>query len=301
MLCGPSQEESLSLTGEFGIPANVVICKSCGLIYLNPRWDSAAYQQFYRDEYEHYYGRSTGRKTDTRSPYVHSRQVHERLTSLGLPVPKRILEIGAGMGWNLQYLRDQWGHGVDCFAIEPSLERVQSLENDSGIQVIARDVDSDWTPDHAQSFDLIILRHVLEHMLNPLDTLKKAHDALAPGGIIYIAVPDMMSPSGSLRLFWYKAVHTYYFSQETLRRITDLCGLRVDRLHSEQSELWGTFRASETKAIKRAPESVYEMQLNAIREYTRNRRFKDIVGSIYRYVPDRAKACIPSPIKNRFF
>ncbi|MGB1103628.1 MAG: hypothetical protein ACPG21_08370 [Crocinitomicaceae bacterium] len=36
-LCGEDDTDLLSTVGQHGIPINLVICKNCGLGYLNPR------------------------------------------------------------------------------------------------------------------------------------------------------------------------------------------------------------------------------------------------------------------------
>ncbi|HEY1757768.1 MAG TPA: class I SAM-dependent methyltransferase [Bryobacteraceae bacterium] len=45
----------------------------------------------------------------------------------------------------------------------------------------------------AEPFDTIILGHVLEHVENPVEVLRKARASLAPGGVICCAVPNAHS------------------------------------------------------------------------------------------------------------
>jgi 2-polyprenyl-3-methyl-5-hydroxy-6-metoxy-1,4-benzoquinol methylase len=42
-----------------------------------------------------------------------------------------------------------------------------------------------------EKFDLIILSHVLEHLLNPSVFLKKIKSILSDNGILYIEVPSL--------------------------------------------------------------------------------------------------------------
>jgi hypothetical protein len=86
-------------------------------------------------------------------------------------------------------------------------------------------------------FDLIVFRHVLEHLLI-LTALKKVLPRTCFEGYVYIAVPDMMHPDGSLADFWYRCVHTYYYSEITLSRIAAMAGFKPVVIRSENSELW---------------------------------------------------------------
>lgn len=51
-LCGSNDYEKVCEEGKFGLPTNVILCKECGLGYLNPRWDGDSYMNFYRYEYD---------------------------------------------------------------------------------------------------------------------------------------------------------------------------------------------------------------------------------------------------------
>ncbi len=44
---------------------------------------------------------------------------------------------------------------------------------------------------HHQLYDLIILRHVLEHTYHPVRLVKYLSGHLAPDGVIYIEVPNL--------------------------------------------------------------------------------------------------------------
>lgn len=91
--------------------------------------------------------------------------------------------------------------------------------------------------------DLVILKNTVEHMLEPVKTLKKLSVVLSKNGIIYIAVPDMMHPRLKLRDYskWWKCylrpVHVYYFSRETLFKTLDLAGLEAIEFGEENEEI----------------------------------------------------------------
>ena len=61
-----------------------------------------------------------------------------------------------------------------------------------GVKILTNDVDNEIDDMHHGSFDLIVMRHVLEHLENPVTALKKIVNLLSKDGILYIAVPNSL-------------------------------------------------------------------------------------------------------------
>jgi len=223
-ICQADDFELISKKGQFGLPVNVGICRNCGLGYLNPRWDKASYSHFYRVDYDKYY------RPD----------IHEQSTRLGSTNPilerlerKRllpddvnfILDIGSGEGSNLADFGRRFPSSR-LFAIEPS-EASQELLRGLNIEIISSDAASQWDKDLQGRFDIIIMRHVLEHFLDPAQILIKARGCLSKDGIVYIAVPNCLNPVNRLEGHWFRVVHTYYFNRFSLKNIMSITGLKV--------------------------------------------------------------------------
>ena len=75
-------------------------------------------------------------------------------------------------------------------------------------------------------FDVIVLNHVLEHFLSPLEEMEEIHRILKPNGIIYLAVPNSKTLQFTYTCEnWYHLDiprHLYHFSPDTLRRFLEL-------------------------------------------------------------------------------
>lgn len=222
--CGQTNDVKLSTHGQFGLPLRVVICRNCALVYLNPRWTRPKYLEFYTSEYDKYYRPSIGKGP---ADNVTSEIVHNRLLGFAkdMAPPESILEIGAGSGDLLSYLASRFDTNR-LFAIEPSVEARSKLA-ESDIKVLASDIEADWEEGFQGKIDLVIMRHVLEHFHDPQLALNKAAAALSPNGLIYIAVPNNMKPKPPLESYWFRVVHTYYFSESTLRSLLAKSGLTV--------------------------------------------------------------------------
>lgn len=225
--CGQTDDLELSTRGQFGLPLRIVICRNCALVYLNPRWTRTKYLDFYTSEYDKYYRPSIGKEpTDN----VTSEIVHNRMLGFAKDIapPESILDIGAGSGDLLSYLASRFDTNR-LFAIEPS-EGAQNKLAELNIEVLASDIEADWEKEFYGQIDLVIMRHVLEHFHDPQLALNKAAAALSPNGLIYIAVPNNMKPKPPLESYWFRVVHTYYFSESTLRSLLAKSGLNVLKL-----------------------------------------------------------------------
>ena len=163
-----------------------------------------------------------------------------------------------------------------------------------GAELISNDVASDWHIGNEGRFDLITMRHALEHFLDPVAVLKKVSVALSPRGLVYVSVPNMMSPTRhALSKSWFRVVHTYYFSRATLGRALAMAGLGpFGEICSEGSELWGVFRKG---SIRVDDTSVYAAQMKTIRSHRR----RQLIRKPRALVPERLISLVPRGIKDR--
>ena len=250
-ICKSCDSEKICDTGQFGLPAYVVICKDCGLSYLNPRWTKERYTKFYEHEYDGYYRPQVKSKNDDTGMNVYE-PVHNRLVSSGLLPIKidRVLDIGSGDGSYLSYLMERLGD-AEYFAIEPSKQCRKSLV-ERGVEILGTDVDSEY-PKFEGSFDLIVLRHVLEHMQDPVEAAKKVRSLLSDSGVAYFAIPNSMK-FGDLPLagYWFRVVHTYYFGPCSLKNVFKRAGLELISLTEgdqyNEKELFAMVRRGEEVA-----------------------------------------------------
>jgi SAM-dependent methyltransferase len=98
----------------------------------------------------------------------------------------RLLEVGCG-GGDFLYAVNRAGWEVK--AVEYSAVLADSLRNELGFDVRAGDL----TPGlwEKESFDVVVMWSVLEHLRNPLEALKMASAYLKPGGTLFIQIPTL--------------------------------------------------------------------------------------------------------------
>lgn len=263
-LCGRSDTTRLSSRGQNNDPANVVLCQHDGFVYLSPRMDAAGYAAYYAQSYEEEYRVEHG--DDTIRPVY--RLVTDRLAPHLSDAPSTALSVGAGLGSILHLLKDQHP-ALACAAIEPTPGAQRHLREVKGFDVIAGDIESDWDEGREGHYDVIIMRHVLEHLLDITSSLDRIRTTLSDEGVAYIAVPDMMHPSGSLRHSWYRTPHVVYFAATTLRHFLARSGLEVLDMVEEGHEIWCVVRKGEHGTYE-VPASHARDQMSVIRRHARS-------------------------------
>lgn len=194
---------------EMLVPANGCLmrrCRDCGL-WVNAGEALADSADHYGPEYHDYhYGRRRHQKL--RSARLIVRQLE------GLCPGGRLLDVGCSFGHVLQAATEAgWdAHGVDVN------EEVIARCRAAGLQ--ARVADMGHLPFADATFDLLHLRHVLEHDRAVAANLLEMRRVLKPGGLLVVEVPDCACLKVRLRgaayaKFW-KPDHLVGFTPATL-------------------------------------------------------------------------------------
>ncbi|GMV33311.1 MAG: methyltransferase domain-containing protein [Chloroflexi bacterium CFX1] len=117
----------------------------------------------------------------------------ERLTNQIAAVKRNIaiggmkaLDIGCGGGLFLAALKREGAHVT---GIELSDTRAHYAKSKHGIEVVKRPIEDEYWGTFANSFDIVTLWDVIEHVNFPQATLKAAARTLKPGGVLLIDTP----------------------------------------------------------------------------------------------------------------
>lgn len=111
--------------------------------------------------------------------------IAQKLSELGLPPDADILEIGCGTGGNITML-ERFGR---VYAIEMNEEARDIAQARSGSAVIRSGCCPDDLPFQPNSFDLVCMFDVLEHIEHDAETLARVRGLLKPNGQLLITVP----------------------------------------------------------------------------------------------------------------
>ena len=244
-LCNAVEEEPLLETADYitGEWFRVVRCRSCGLVYVSPRPAE--------EELSRYYPQTHQQSEPAAYERADARPRIRLVAALLGGRSGRVLDVGCGKGLLLRGLQER---GWEVVGTE--LSEVSSRFA-AGLGIPVHRVCLEEYPGTPGNFDVITLYHSLEHMVDPLRTLKAAHRLLRPGGYLVVEVPNF--GSWYARLFrgaWFfldVPRHLYHFTPHTLGRLVDAAGFRIARetLHNTQYDAFGAVQSLLNMALRR--------------------------------------------------
>jgi len=153
-------------------------CKRCDVIYLSPRPTADSLPSIYPASY-HAFNFSAARFgfAYTARSWIDKRRVLG--AARGLSETARILDVGCGDGFHLQLLRKFGRPGWRLEGIDSDPRAIAAARR-SGLDVHLGDVHEIDLP--LSSYDLILLIMTVEHLADPLETLRRVRELLRPGG-----------------------------------------------------------------------------------------------------------------------
>lgn len=199
-----------------------VVCKMCGLVYLNPRINKKKAQKIYcKDNYRTL--KQTEQKSLTQEYLEWATQTNSEKASWILQNisikksngKKRMLDIGCAAGHLMQAFKKR---GWETLGIEPNKVAAEYGKNMFSLKIITDFLEEINLNSKFEYFDLITLSHILEHVYDPYGFILSIKSLLKGNGYIFIEVPNILKPAGHLSDFFH-STHLYTFSPSTLEML----------------------------------------------------------------------------------
>jgi 2-polyprenyl-3-methyl-5-hydroxy-6-metoxy-1,4-benzoquinol methylase len=220
--------------------ASVACCPRCRLVRTWPPRSGSELAALHADPgyFRHPYFEAR-RNLDRESLRAKHRELLRLLTKERSAKGLRLLDVGCDTGALLVVGRDEFGMEVAGVEVSPSA--AETARREHRLEVHVGEITTLGLP--AESFDLITLLDVIEHVSNPPVLLSELQRLLRPGGRLYIATADHdalinIIGLGLYRVFgkgcWplleklYIPYHEFYFTKPTLARMVEGAGLRVE-------------------------------------------------------------------------
>lgn len=141
----------------------------------------------------------------------------------------RLLDVGCGNG---DFIARMHRLGWEVAGVEPDPEAVAGIRSRYGLSAIAGSLEEAALP--TAQYDVVTLSDVIEHVPDPLGTMREVHRVLRPGGWVVINTPNLQS----LGHRWFGTDwrglepprHLHLFSPQSLRCCLERTGFALESL-----------------------------------------------------------------------
>jgi len=206
----------------------IVRCNRCGLMYANPRKD-ADHVEIVSWPYDpaRDYARECPQRFEKEQlqvrDYVNTRARLNRLH----PHRGELLEVGSSLGFLLEAFRSD---GWLVLGVEPDRNVMRYASSTLGIETRNAVLESAGVPDH--SIDVVVMLHVIEHVPDPVGTLKSIYRVLKPGGHLVLETPRydtlMFRLLGRRERSLSCDGHIFFFTTDSLRKAYEKAGFVLE-------------------------------------------------------------------------
>jgi len=159
--------------------------------------------------------------------FVKSIALKNKLNLINLLQPNkgRILDIGAGTGDFLSVVKQ---NGWQIIGVEPS-DKAKAIALKKEVPFV-----EDTAELESQSFDVITMWHVLEHVPNLDNQIKELKRLLKPNGSLIVAVPNFKSfDAKHYGAFWAAydvPIHFWHFSKKAIKSLFEKEGMELEKV-----------------------------------------------------------------------
>ncbi len=206
----------------------VISCSQCGLMRQGPR--NPEQKSFSLESCaggdERYIEQRLEKELTQLVDYV---KVLPKLEEI-LPAKGKLLEVGCSTGLLLDKIRKA---GWNAFGVEPNDWAYKLAEEKHGQNVVnAFFQDAGYAN---ETFDAVVMLHVIEHIPNPVKALAQLNKLVRPGGILVMETPRYDTVWFNFLKGRERSVipgHLYYFTRKSLTEMASKAGFELIELDS---------------------------------------------------------------------
>ena len=205
-------------------------CEACRCLFLHPMPDSREIERFYPADYWWNARRSGGlKKLESVYRKLALRDHIAFITKAAGDRGVDVLDVGCGSGTLLGLLKQR---GFRVTGLDFSAEAAAIAKAENGVDVAVGTLEEAHFP--AESFDVVTLFHVMEHVTNPRLVLAQVSRVLKPNGVAILQVPNI--ESWQFKIFgarWYGLDiprHVIDYSRNSMLKLLADSGFVVNRI-----------------------------------------------------------------------
>jgi SAM-dependent methyltransferase len=212
----------------YGYPATFVVCRRCGLGYLNPQLSATQYAHFYSEIYRPLVSAYHGRRIDAETVQLDQHGYAAELAAFLLPLlpssPHTILDVGGSTGVVARVLATRVG--ARATVLDPSPDEL-TVARAAGMETVAGFAE-DFDPGE-RTWDLVLLCQTIDHLLDARGTLAARWRMTAAGGRAFVDIVDvdiLLRRTGDIERI-VKIDHPYYLRRPTAAALFALTGFTI--------------------------------------------------------------------------
>ncbi len=268
--CGGDRFELITEFDRYRVWQPIVVCTECGLVQCQPRLTEPSLQWFYSSDFfrEAYNGDILIPMTDAKFERLArgGRQRYERILE-HLPSSKigSVGEVGCAAGWNLYPFHEA---GIPIMGADFGPHMIE-FGKTKGMDLRVGDMSAFGDA----KFDLLILSHVIEHVLDLDDFMARALCHLNPGGHVYVEVPDI----ADFCMGAFQTAHIYYFSMAHMDHLCARFGLASLATRNIGPFFYGVYHADADASRAVPPPDEYARVRASITKFERREWAKGLL------------------------
>ena len=267
-----SQEEASAFFKDI---VSLYFCRNCNNLFNNAFKDYKLYGIKYDNS-----------QNSSDSFMKHMNSVKEFVKANVILEGKQILEIGCGQGDFLKLLSEDIS--CECFGFDPSFK--QNNNEFNNIKFFKEFFDKNALERFEEKFDLIIMRHLIEHIQYPNEMLDFLHESLDDDGKMYIEIPDLDYIVENNSFFDIIYEHCNYYNIDSISNLLRMHNFEIISIQYSFMNQYLCLIAQKSKKHENEDESVYNSQ-NKLEEsllgFAQNADL--IIQRVSKFVMDKSK------------
>jgi len=221
-LCSAENHTKFNQVESFGFPLVYYQCDHCGLIFQSSDESRAGDPEFYAETYRKIYqGNANPTAKDLWVQNKRAAHLLDLIKPFQSEIPSRVLDIGASSGTLLQAFKQSYH--CEAVGVEPG-DAYREYAEAQGLRMV--ESLHDLVSKNEPPFEIISLIHVLEHLPDPVGTLRGIRETLLTrDGLLLIEVPNFYAHDS------YELAHLICFTPHTLVEMLKKAEFRVKAMY----------------------------------------------------------------------
>ncbi len=271
--CGSRLSTQIANIDRFNLSIDSYVCEKCGLIYASPVLSPDSLRPFYKDFYHLMHFGTPPSPQKNLYKKGQGKKIYRLLRKWFDGDQIKVLEIGCGNGNVIkEFIREAIAEDYKAVGIglEYSKDYIKCFDpEDLDVKIIEGDLHD--IASSSGPFDVVIMSHVFEHLLEPHLELQKIKNFIEKHSLIYIEVPGIFSlryrytySCDYLKYFTFSHIYNYNLSSLTNTLNCNGFGLLWGNEEVESVYLLGEQSIDTTENAKNVIQYLQDLERNLL-------------------------------------